>query len=514
MVASISDVTQCIEGSCDEQMWVEAMLNDVDLRKVMEYVSKGWPEKKKIKDSLLPFFQVMSELSVVDDLLYRNEQCVPPQGVRKVLIVQGHKSHLGMSSLKKLLRQYYWWPAMDTEAERFVRNCTMCIDSDKNCSTHDVPLTNVTWPIQAWQKIGIDISGPFNELPVHMRNVIVMIDYHSKWSEICFTENVTTDVVLKFMKDTFSREGLPETIVSDNGVQFVSNSMQSFLKENNISHIQTALYDPRCNGQVERFNRFLKDCVKLAVKQNDSTCPLDVVRERVWSYNITPHSTTGVSPFLLLRGREPTSGVCPNWFKRIWSPGPERDIRCLVNSAKNRVESCQGKTKSRHDARTNVSEVNFKVGDLVKIRLPRHVKKGHSAFSRPLKIVKVNKGSVVTQDGKCWSHRRMTIFKGVGSSDEESHSQNDYDGESHSQNDYLLSSSVSSSKNNPLITDWKSTVVERQPVQGSSGIVAVQGNTSGSQSHASFHVNNSIAERVKDNPRLRIPTRKIMEGFE
>mgnify|MGYP002805183180 CR=1 FL=1 len=88
-----------------------------------------------------------------------------------------------------------------------------------------------------------------------MQYAVVMSDYHSKWPEVMYTESASTSIVLQFMMEVFSKEGFPQTVVSDNGVQFVSNEMTKFLYLHHIKHVRTALYDPQCNGQVERFNR-------------------------------------------------------------------------------------------------------------------------------------------------------------------------------------------------------------------------------------------------------------------
>ena len=322
VVASILDVCTFGEKYINEERWNESMRNDQALKQVMEYVEHGWPEKRNVDYRCLSFWQVCDKLSLVNGILFRDEKCVPPEGVRGLLIEYGHEGHMGMSALKNLLRQFYWWPSMDTEIERFVRNCILCMEGDKNCRTHEQPLCSVPWPDQPWQKLGLDISGPFHLLPTDMKFAIAIIDYHSKWAEVSFTSQVTTESVLEVMRTVFSREGLPETIVTDNGVQFVSSEMVSYLKAHGIKHLRSALYDPQTNGQVERFNHFLKDTIKLVVETGSR--PLTFVRERIWEYLITPHTTTGVSPFFLLKGRHPTSVVCPWWVKQTFPLGARR----------------------------------------------------------------------------------------------------------------------------------------------------------------------------------------------
>jgi hypothetical protein len=49
------------------------------------------------------------------------------------------------------------------------------------------------------------------------------------------------------------QHGVPETILSDNGIQFTAPGFKEFCKVNAISHILTPPYHPSSNGRTERF---------------------------------------------------------------------------------------------------------------------------------------------------------------------------------------------------------------------------------------------------------------------
>lgn len=122
-----------------------------------------------------------------------------------------------------------------------------------------MPLSSVPW-----EKVGLDIVGPFELGTRDCRYAITLVDYYSKWPEIAFTINVTTDAVTDFLSTTFSRFGNPVEFVTDNGVQFTSLTFADFLAIRNIKHVRTSLYFPQANGAVERMNRVLKGCVQTA----------------------------------------------------------------------------------------------------------------------------------------------------------------------------------------------------------------------------------------------------------
>jgi len=59
-------------------------------------------------------------------------------------------------------------------------------------------------------------------------------------------------------------------LVSDNRPQFVSHELQQLLSAHGVRHSKTASYNPQANGEVERFNRELKEGLKAAMADGKS----------------------------------------------------------------------------------------------------------------------------------------------------------------------------------------------------------------------------------------------------
>ncbi|CAM4562345.1 unnamed protein product [Caretta caretta] len=99
----------------------------------------------------------------------------------------------------------------------------------------------------------------------------------------------------------FSRFGLPEQLVSDNGTQFISQEFQNFMKANGIHQITSAPYHPSTNGLSERSVQTMKQTLKSARGQHSIQERLDTF---LLSYRNTPYAMTKASPAFLMMGRQ------------------------------------------------------------------------------------------------------------------------------------------------------------------------------------------------------------------
>lgn len=139
-----------------------------------------------------------------------------PVLLRSRVIDLAHEGQSGLVRTKQRLCELYWWPKMDNFVHNVIASCVSCQYSDKTANTAPPPLIPVDLPNGPWEKVGIDITGPFECAKWDCRYAITLIDYYSKWPEVAFAPTVTTDVVIQFLTTVFSREGNPSHLVSVN----------------------------------------------------------------------------------------------------------------------------------------------------------------------------------------------------------------------------------------------------------------------------------------------------------
>jgi len=65
---------------------------------------------------------------------------------------------------------------------------------------------------------------------------LVVVDYFSKYLEVIKLGTITSRSVIDGLKAMFSRHGIPETVISDNGPQFSSHEFSVFATLYNFTH--------------------------------------------------------------------------------------------------------------------------------------------------------------------------------------------------------------------------------------------------------------------------------------
>ena len=114
-----------------------------------------------------------------------------------------------------------------------------------------------------FKRVAVDLVGPM--FPVTDRGnryILTLVDYATRYPEATALKNIDTETVAEALVTVFSRTGVPEEILSDQGAQFMSNIMKEVSRLLSVKQLTTTPYHPQCNGLVERFNGTLKTMLK------------------------------------------------------------------------------------------------------------------------------------------------------------------------------------------------------------------------------------------------------------
>ncbi|XP_050958284.1 uncharacterized protein K02A2.6 [Labeo rohita] len=362
----------------------EASATDNELRRVRQAIQTGdFSECKS-------YTPIANELSVIGQLVLRGTRIVIPQTLRARTLNLAHEGHLGIVGTKQNLRSKVWWPAMDKDAERHVRSCHGCqlvMKPDK-----PEPLRMTQLPEMPWQDLATDLLGP---LPTG-QSIMVVVDYYSRYYEYGILKSTTADKVIDCLEEVFSRHGLPCTIRSDCGPQFMSTQFQQFCETNGIQHVKTTPRWAQANGEVKRQNASILKRIRIA--QAEGLDWRKELRKYVAMYRAIDHNTTGKSPAELLFNRK-IRGKLPDFTM----PRNDQEIR-------DRDAEQKGKNKLYADHRRGAKYSQLEVGDQVLVRQEKTDKLTTTFNPVPFTVVSRKGNSVTIEDPGGTQYKRNTTF--------------------------------------------------------------------------------------------------------
>jgi len=135
------------------------------------------------------------------------------------------------------------------------------------------------------------------------------------WIEAEPLVHITTTQVHQFVwKIIICCFGIPHTIITDNGRQFIDKKLEEYLEEFTIKHKVTSVEHPQVNGQAETANKTILTEMKKWLGIAKGLWAKELL-EVLWTYWCTPHSaasetlydlTYGTDVMLLVGVGEPT----------------------------------------------------------------------------------------------------------------------------------------------------------------------------------------------------------------
>ncbi|XP_062704520.1 uncharacterized protein K02A2.6-like [Aedes albopictus] len=230
------------------KMIAEATSEDDTLRMVRDYIRKGWPSKATSEDpGVQQFFARRESLYEAQKVLMYGDRVVIPKKLQQKVLHQLHKGHPGIDRMRSLTRTFVYWPNIDDHITALVRNCQECAAVAKT----DTKTKLESWPVpeKPWQRVHVDFAGPVNDT-----YYLVLVDSLSKWPEVVPTKRITSEATIAILRKIFSRFGMPEVLVSDNGAQLTSDVFERFCESNGITHLRTAPFHPQSIGLAESRN--------------------------------------------------------------------------------------------------------------------------------------------------------------------------------------------------------------------------------------------------------------------
>ena len=149
----------------------------------------------------------------------------------------------------------------------------------------------------------MDIVGPIEMTERGNQLLLCITDHFSKFAKAIPLQRHTAAIVAEELTTKwFDEYGEPMQIHTDQGAEFESQLMKELMSLLGVEKCRTVAFKPSSDGQVERYNKTIVDCISMMRRETDHWDL--VVGKCVSAYNSTIHAATGFTPNKLWLGRE------------------------------------------------------------------------------------------------------------------------------------------------------------------------------------------------------------------
>ena len=147
----------------------------------------------------------------------------------------------GQRTATKVLQSGFYRPSLFKDAHQFVSTCDKC---QRMCgiSKRDEPPMRTILEVELFDLWGMDFMGPF-PCSFSSFNILLVVDYVSKWVEAIPTHTNDANVVVKFLRShIFTRFGTPRALITDDGTHFYNKLVDKVQQKYGVRHRTSLAY--------------------------------------------------------------------------------------------------------------------------------------------------------------------------------------------------------------------------------------------------------------------------------
>jgi hypothetical protein len=168
---------------------------------------------------------------------------------------------------------------MNADIKNYISTCETCqfypvANQTETLQPHDVPS-------RPWETVAVDL------FELDGKDYMVTVDHLTNYWEIDRLKDTKSSTVIRNLKAHFARYGLPSTVVTDNGPQFISTNFKEFAQAFDFTHKKTDPHHHQSNGKAEAAVKSAKSLLR-----KNKNCDQFLA---LLNYRNTPRDTTSPS---------------------------------------------------------------------------------------------------------------------------------------------------------------------------------------------------------------------------
>lgn len=320
---------------------------------------------QKDQEQNLDIKQGRSKLIFKNNIYYKkigkNEKIIVTEEFSKSIIKHVHQyyCHIGRQQMEKKIKPFYQATNLLDNIKIYCEKCDVCI-KNKSRGKYKFGLMShlgpATYPFEI---VSIDTIGGFGGSRSTKTYLHLLVDHFTRYAFILTSKTQNANDFIKLVQKVTQNYKIG-LILSDQYPGINSKDFKTFLENEDIAIVFTAVNAPFSNGLNERLNQTLVNKIRCKINENPSNkiAWTTIAHECTEKYNETEHSVTGFSPKYLLEGKN--VDILPDELKQNINNNhllQDRKI-ALENSMKS-----HNYNKERFDK--NREHYDLKVGDLV-----------------------------------------------------------------------------------------------------------------------------------------------------
>ena len=225
------------------------------------------------------------------DLLHAHH-CVPPIG-----------AHRGERQLYAAIRKYFTWPSLYTDCCDHVARCEVCRDRDPQ-GFGRVPSATLGTPPYPFHTIYIDHKKVPRKSKDGYKVILIVVCGLTRYTlAIPLKSTSSEETLAALVKYVYSYFSFPQVIRSDNAC--ASDLTTEMADYAGLRHVAVLPFNPQSNGPAEQGVRRVSELImKHTALYADWPAALPTL---TYVLNTAINSSTEVSPFFAVFGREPNS---------------------------------------------------------------------------------------------------------------------------------------------------------------------------------------------------------------